>query len=159
MEEPDNETNQRIAPKYPSKPLDKWTRFFIISMTINEENFLLLERRPSREVIMKKCPFCAEEIQDDAIKCKHCGEFLAAYNSPRFAGAKLPWYFRRTFIIFALCSVGPLALPLIWWRPQTTQAWKIGLTIVILVLSWMLFQSTMESIHTIKGYYKLLEGK
>ena len=31
-----------------------------------------------------KCPFCAEEIQIDAIKCRHCGEWLASPMAQNF---------------------------------------------------------------------------
>jgi hypothetical protein len=35
---------------------------------------------------VKKCPFCSEEVLDDAVKCRFCGEWFSSSNNPKIYG-------------------------------------------------------------------------
>ncbi len=54
---------------------------------------------------MKKCPYCAEEIQDEAVKCKHCGEFVGHSDAARTATNR--WVFKTNQIaLLTLLAAG-----------------------------------------------------
>ncbi len=79
---------------------------------------------------MKKCPFCAEEIQDEAIKCRFCGEFLNKSGKP-----KTKWYFSTSVVVIALLCLGPLALPMVWFHPRYKIITKLIVTVIVIALT------------------------
>ena len=82
------------------------------------------------------------------------------FHSPTQLDAQklLPSHFRRNFLIIAFLSVGPLALPLVWFHPTMRLGWKLVITFITVIVSYALYLLIVFLFGILMDQYNILRS-
>jgi len=65
------------------------------------------------------------------------------------------WYYNTWSLVVSFLCVGPFMLPLVWKNPRFSKKTKIIITVVVLILSCLLYKMTEKSLNIILNYYQI----